>query len=217
MTAADESDERPIACSIAGCRHAGLGTMPSERPPCHRFSAPDQSVTVAPVFHASLDRSASGRIRFPQRNAPSPMSTDIPSPDDSPIQVTFSLSSPGARAVSVAIFFGRWTVGLRLAEGVSSDESPLKDASMTRQLVRLKEVEPGLWKGEVLLSPGSHEYLFVVDGAWVMDPDAPEVCPDYEGGYNAVRTVVSGAVPIKVPGPAASVAQLHRPALRQAG
>ena len=88
---------------------------------------------------------------------------------------------------------------------------------MVRQLVRLKEVEPGWWKGLVLLSPGPHEYLFVVDGAWVMDPDTPEMCPDFEGGCNAVRTVEPAVVPTKAPRPAAGVAQLHRPALRKVG
>jgi len=32
----------------------------------------------------------------------------------------------------------------------------------------------GLWVVEIALPPGRHEYRFIVDGAWVNDPQAVE-------------------------------------------
>ncbi|WP_044891958.1 glycogen-binding domain-containing protein [Opitutus terrae] len=48
------------------------------------------------------------------------------------------------------------------------------------------QVIPGRWELEVSLPPGRHEYLFVVDGKWVVDPTAKETCPNPYGGLNAV-------------------------------
>ena len=47
----------------------------------------------------------------------------------------------------------------------------------------------GRWVKELTLPPGRHEYRFVVDGAWVDDPNAKEVAPNSHGGVNAVVTV----------------------------
>lgn len=47
----------------------------------------------------------------------------------------------------------------------------------------------GRWMKELSLPAGRHEYRFVVDGAWVDDPNAKEVSPNPHGGVNAVRNV----------------------------
>ncbi len=47
----------------------------------------------------------------------------------------------------------------------------------------------GRWVKELTLPPGRHEYRFVVDGAWVDDPNAKEVAPNPHGGVNAVLNV----------------------------
>jgi hypothetical protein len=117
------------------------------------------------------------------------MGTDLQGTDLPPIRVTFSLSSPGARKVSVAIFFNQWSDQLPLPKRVTGDESQSKDHLMVREFVQLNQAAPGLWSCEISLAPGWHEYLFLVDGTWVMDPDAPETCPDYVGGFNAARMV----------------------------
>jgi hypothetical protein len=74
---------------------------------------------------------------------------------------------------------------------------------MVRDQVPLEQVEPGLWRCELSLSRGWYEYLFLVDGTWVMDPDAPEVCPDGAGGMNAARMVEPVAAGHKISRPAA--------------
>lgn len=45
---------------------------------------------------------------------------------------------------------------------------------------------PGGWAAEVALTPGTHEYLFVVDGRWIADPNNPRTCPNPFGGVNSV-------------------------------
>lgn len=42
----------------------------------------------------------------------------------------------------------------------------------------------GRWAKEVLLAPGVHEYLFVVDGRWLADPGAAVTTPNPFGGIN---------------------------------
>lgn len=72
-----------------------------------------------------------------------------------------------ARAVCIAGSFNDWR----------SDATPM---------VALGD---GLWVKELTLPPGRHEYRFVVDGAWVDDPNAKEVAPNPHGGVNGVLNV----------------------------
>lgn len=146
------------------------------------------------------------------------MSTSRPAVESEPINAAFSLSSPGARSVSVALFFDRWTTELPAAEPGSDCESPYGDYQMVRQLVRLNQVKPGLWHAETPLPPGWHEYLFLVDGAWVMDPEATNICPNDAGGFSAVRIVAPEPMPNVVRRPMTSVRRGSRAlALRRAG
>ena len=50
-------------------------------------------------------------------------------------------------------------------------------------LTRLKD---GKWVGELTGISGRHEYLFVVDGQWVTDPNAKESVQNPFGGRNSV-------------------------------
>jgi len=145
------------------------------------------------------------------------MNITVPTADPSPISVAFSLVSPGARTVFVAIFFNQWSADLPVPKHGKRNQPPNKDHLMVRQMVGLEQTMPGQWRCEVLLAPGWHEYLFVVDGAWVMDPAAPEVCPDCAGGFNAALMVGTSSGFTMMPrtevksGPGR-----HRPSLRSA-
>jgi len=145
------------------------------------------------------------------------MNTVTPVADTTPINVAFTLSAVGARAVSVAFFFNQWSAELPPPERPNDDEPQHKDHLMVRALVSLEQVKPGLWHCETPLAPGWHEYLFLVDGVWVMDPDAPEICADYSGGFNAARMVERAPAPARIRRPAARVRESRRPALRRAG
>ena len=117
------------------------------------------------------------------------MSNNAPAVGVPTVNVTFSLSSPGAHAVAVAIFLNEWSAELPLPHKMKRDELKWKGPMTVRAMMPLKQVKPGLWCCELPLLRGWYEYLFLVDGEWVMDPEAPEVCPDGANGFNAGRMV----------------------------
>jgi len=47
----------------------------------------------------------------------------------------------------------------------------------------------GNWIKELTIAPGRYEYLFVVDGQWVTDPNAREHTPNPFGGLNSVLVI----------------------------
>jgi len=47
----------------------------------------------------------------------------------------------------------------------------------------------GCWVGNFAVKPGRHEYLFVVDGQWMPDPNAQESVQNPFGGKNSVLIV----------------------------
>jgi retinol-binding protein 3 len=51
----------------------------------------------------------------------------------------------------------------------------------------VKETEG--WLARLDLDPGKHQYKFVVDNEWILDPDNPQQETDPEGYVNSVRTV----------------------------
>jgi hypothetical protein len=85
------------------------------------------------------------------------------------VLVRFELIAPTAERVSLAGSFNDWQ-----ADGV--------------QLTR--SAETGIWTGTVLLRPGEHQYMFVIDGAeWIPDPDAQAQVDDGFGQTNSVIVV----------------------------
>lgn len=55
----------------------------------------------------------------------------------------------------------------------------------------LTRIEPGVWTVVVPLSPGVHDYAFIVDGErWVPDPNAPAVADGF-GGLNSRLAVLA--------------------------
>ena len=47
----------------------------------------------------------------------------------------------------------------------------------------------GKWVGDLSVGPGRYEYLFVVDGQWIPDPNAKETVQNPFGGRNSVLVV----------------------------
>ncbi len=47
----------------------------------------------------------------------------------------------------------------------------------------------GTYSATLLLSPGRHEYKFVVNGEWRVDPQCPETVPNGHGSRNSVINV----------------------------
>jgi hypothetical protein len=84
-----------------------------------------------------------------------------------PPQVVLELVHPAAKQVSVAGSFNGW----------QPERTPLKAAGN------------GRWSGDLKVAPGRYEYLFVVDGQWLPDPNARESVQNPFGGRNSVLTV----------------------------
>lgn len=82
-------------------------------------------------------------------------------------QVTLELVKPEAKSVYVAGTFNQWR----------PEQTPLRPAGN------------GRWVGDLRINPGRYEYLFVVDGQWLPDPNAREMVQNPFGGQNCVLTV----------------------------
>jgi 1,4-alpha-glucan branching enzyme len=82
-------------------------------------------------------------------------------------QVSLELVLPLAKTVYVAGSFNEW----------KPDQTPLVSTGN------------GRWIGNLAVPPGRHEYLFVVDGQWLPDPNARETVQNPFGGKNSVLTV----------------------------
>jgi 1,4-alpha-glucan branching enzyme len=82
-------------------------------------------------------------------------------------RVTLQLVKPGASEVLVAGSFNEWKP----------------------ETTRLVHVGDGRWVGDLAVKAGRHEYLFVVDGQWVPDPNARETVQNPFGGTNSVLVV----------------------------
>lgn len=81
--------------------------------------------------------------------------------------ISLELVKPDAKQVAVAGSFNDW----------KPERTPLVQAAN------------GRWVGDLAVKPGRHEYLFVVDGQWLPDPNAKENVQNPFGGKNSVLIV----------------------------
>lgn len=84
-----------------------------------------------------------------------------------PQVVRFELIAPSAREVYLAGTFNDWKYG---ATAMTCGQG-------------------GKWVAEVTLHHGSHEYRFVVDGEWKLDPNNPESVPNPFGESNSLLII----------------------------
>ena len=80
---------------------------------------------------------------------------------------TFSFTAPSALRVQLAGDFTRW------------QESPLT----------MRKSADGIWRLSVQLTPGRHQYRFLVDGQWHEDPQSDLSAPNPYGGLDSVCQV----------------------------
>lgn len=103
--------------------------------------------------------------------SPAPKATVKPEPEPvkppaaKPPKVRLELSRPGAQSVAVAGSFNSW------------------------QPEQANRTGNGAWIKELTIGPGRYEYMFVVDGQWLADPNAREFTPNPFGGQNSVLVV----------------------------
>lgn len=79
--------------------------------------------------------------------------------------VQFSVRPKSAKSVAVAGDFNGW-----------------KPAPMRRRT-------DGSYSAELVVSPGRHEYKFIIDNCWVQDPDVHESVPNAYGTLNSTFLV----------------------------
>lgn len=62
-------------------------------------------------------------------------------------------------------------------------------------LTPMQQIEPGLWRVTIGLTPGDHPYKFVIDGDWQCDPEADFQMDNGLGGSNSIVHVpMQGAI-----------------------
>jgi hypothetical protein len=108
----------------------------------------------------------------PKINAPKPAAFKVETlkPEASNgNRVSLELVKPDAKNVYVAGSFNEW----------KPERTPLAPRGN------------GRWAGDLAVKPGRHEYLFVVDGQWLPDPNAKESVQNPFGGTNSVLVVSS--------------------------
>jgi len=87
------------------------------------------------------------------------------------VPIRFEFTHPAAATVSVAGCFNNW----------QPEAKPLHSSG------------GGHWVKETVLSPGTYEYCFVVDGRWIPDPSALESVPNPFGGRNSILRVTDSS------------------------
>ncbi len=82
-------------------------------------------------------------------------------------RIEFNLDAPHAQSVFLVGTFNNWSL----------TKHPMKKDSQ------------GLWKKTLLLTPGTHEYKFVVDGTWIEDPQNERRTLNTFGSANSIVQV----------------------------
>ena len=135
------------------------------RTPKVKRNGPRANSTKSPTTKpepAKLDSAAAAPVKVEPVNAVSPKPVKAVLP-----KAHLELVKPEAQHVFVAGSFNGWNPA---------------NTPLTR-------VSEGKWVGELTGISGRHEYLFVVDGQWLPDPNAKESVQNPFGGRNSVLVV----------------------------
>ena len=82
-------------------------------------------------------------------------------------KVEFRITAPNANWVGIAGDFNGWKPDTLVA----------------------KKEKGGLWRATATVAAGSHEYKFVVDGSWIVDPKCSRRTVNSFGSENSVLVV----------------------------
>jgi 1,4-alpha-glucan branching enzyme len=77
-------------------------------------------------------------------------------------EVEFKYHAPSARSVKLAGDFNNWD----------------------SQSLSAKKDKKGIWRVKLVLTPGSYQYKFLVDGQWQNDPSCASCVPNSFGSLN---------------------------------
>jgi len=131
-------------------------------------AAPAQAVSLAksvePAKPAAVSKPAAP-AKPVQAVKPTEPAKPVAAPAPAEPKVRLEFSKPGAQSVAIAGTFNSWQP---------------EQASATSN---------GAWVKELNIAPGRYEYMFVVDGQWMADPNAKEFSPNPFGGQNSVLII----------------------------
>ena len=143
------------------------GVVKVEAAPTEAVKPAGVKAAAAPssrIVHDQVNPSAKKVEAAPLAEAVKPAAVKVAA---SPPRIVLELVNPAAKQVFVAVSFNNW----------QPEQTPLAPAGN------------GRWAGGLKVGPGRHEYLFVVDGQWLPDPNAKESVENPFGGRNSVLTV----------------------------
>jgi 1,4-alpha-glucan branching enzyme len=117
------------------------------------------------TYTMKLTKKAKKTVMIDKAAATNSVAVKVETPK--PPRVVLELVHPDARQVFVAGSFNNW----------QPERTPLVAAGN------------GRWTGDLKVAPGQYEYLFVVDGQWLPDPNAKQTVANPFGGRNSILTV----------------------------
>jgi len=95
------------------------------------------------------------------------MARQLESQSGTPSRQTFRFTAPSATSVLLVGDFTEWQ----------------------KSAVPMQKGKAGVWTTTVELTPGPHNYRFIVDGQWSDDPECTVRVPNPFGSQNMVRQV----------------------------
>ncbi len=96
------------------------------------------------------------------------------------------LGGPAARAPADR---RRRCASKRTSPGPRRCGSPARFCDWSAKGLPLERRDDGVWECQLALEPGSYEYRFIVDGAWLPDPHNTASAPNEFGGVNSLCVV----------------------------
>lgn len=79
-------------------------------------------------------------------------------------KVSFSITDPIAKEVILMGDFNKWDPKMHPMENDGN----------------------GVWSKSIMISPGTYEYKFLIDGQWKEDPGNAQTCPNSFGTLNSI-------------------------------
>jgi len=156
-------------------RAEGSALYPQAVNPSRPWWRTEREFRIAPLTGFALAAGIAGIIAVSgiaigshiSRVAPAPASAGASASRDTVQVVRFVFVDPSAKQVELVGDFNEWAKG-------------------TTQLGH--SGAPGVWTVSVPLSPGRHEYAFIINGSrWVADPFAPKSSDDFGTESSVIR------------------------------